>query len=386
MAICNNFHEHQEECKNFIFQNIEEISPLFIIEYNYQFACQSIVINIDLRFKVHEEMRNLSILNLTKQNITDIDFKKIDLENIEELNLSYNKLKQFPTQHLLKMKKLKILNLSFNRIEIFDINEKIFTLKTMNISWNQLTDYLSTIKFIENFLPNLHDLNVKYNPFIDIFEYHSQALLSRIFLKNLKIFNENIIDHNDNEMGNFSTLNDNLNLFDKLYQELNIIIYPMNNEKLQIFPNDDNNHSTIMLRKKILFNAKEYRKYHQLSLTNQIYQQLSMTPMKNLLKLNLSSNYLKNTNELTKENLPFLQYLNISNNQITSLLSMGCHENLREFYCSKNCIIELGEFLNLQNWIQLRVVDFSLNTLKDCLWRTFILAQLPYIQVKISVI
>lgn len=194
------------------------------------------------------------------------------------------------------------------------------------------------------------------------------------------------IDHNDNEMGNFSTLNDNLNLFDKLYQELNIIIYPMNNEKLQIFPNDDNNHSTIMLRKKILFNAKEYRKYHQLSLTNQIYQQLSMTPMKNLLKLNLSSNYLKNTNELTKENLPFLQYLNISNNQITSLLSMGCHENLREFYCSKNCIIELGEFLNLQNWIQLRVVDFSLNTLKDCLWRTFILAQLPYIQVKISVI
>lgn len=376
------------------------MNPIFVIEYNYQFekwttknnteipfplniTNPDLNIDINFQFKTNEELHNLTILNLSHQGLTRIKLNFELLPNLRELNLSCNNLKKFPDAHFLKY--LRVLNISFNQIKFLNVKEKLFQLEKLDISWNNITEYVSCLRTFEKFALNIKELNTEYNPFQDIFETVARARVARIYLPVLKIFDGLKIDDKiANGLRSTKCCNRSINLFDKVIKASSAI-YNMNGN-LRTFKTEENslrikrlNLSGNLIRDMDF--TVEFPVLQELCISNNILSQVSIKPLRNLVKLNLSSNFIKNTDGLKKEILPVLRFLDLCNNLVSSLLAMGNHENLREFYCYQNQITELSEILNLRRWSELRVVDLSNNEVVDSLCRTFLIFHLSNIKV-----
>jgi Leucine-rich repeat (LRR) protein len=81
---------------------------------------------------------------------------------------------------------------------------------------------------------------------------------------------------------------------------------------------------------------------------------------KNITVLNISMNRLKSLNGL--EICSGLQFLNASQNQITTDFTIGPLQKLKELYLSQNLLSSIKEIANLR---QLRTLDLSHNKFKD---------------------
>ena len=383
--------------------NFENVTPTFVIEYNYQFeklplyssnltndakvqfdfATTNISL-IDNNFQLKKDLdtRNLTSLNLSNQNLLKVELN-YDLPNLKELNLSFNNLRQFPDADFLK--DLQVLNLSFNKIAFFNIRG-LFQLEQLDISWNNLIEYMPCIKIFEKFIPKLKDVNTKFNPFNDIIDPTTRAILSQTYLSGLKVFDGLKIE--ENTLKEFESsrkcCNGSMNVFDNIIKP-SISFYKINQGLKTLKLNENSSKVKRMnisgnLIKDMNFTG-DFPALQELCVSNNILTEISIKTLKYLMKLNLSSNFIKNVKGLRKDNLPALKYLDLSNNLIASILSMGNHENLTEFYCYQNKITELSEILNLRNWSRLRVVNLLNNGETDSLWRTFLLFHLPNIKV-----
>ena len=371
-----------------------------MLEYNYQFEKQIAENFTEIQFPLENTNRdtitdikyqlktnllqNLTILNLSHQGLTRLNLI-FEFPNLRELNLSCNQLTKFPKLHILKY--LRVLNLSFNQIKFLNVEEKLFQLEVLDISWNNLTEFMFCIKKFEIFALNIKELNTEYNPFRDIFQSEARVTVARIYLPSLTIFDRIKIDEKiANEFKSVrKCCNGSINIFEKVIK-VSTAVYKMN-LNLRTLKAEKNSHRIRRLNlsgnliSDIDFTI-EFPALQELCVSNNILEQFSIEkPLRNLVKLNLSSNFIKSTDGLRKEVLPVLRYLDLSNNLVSSLVSMGNHDHLREFYCYQNEINDLSEILNLRSWTELRVADFSNNGIMDSLLRTFLIFHLPNIKV-----
>ncbi len=138
-----------------------------------------------------EVKENSAILNLSNMKITKIDLSKLNTPNIEDLNLSFNNIKEIDLEPLADFNKLKrfsihtnnlksidlepmseCINLQFfdcanNNIKEIDLNPLVncINLKKLDISNNQIEKLdLKTMYFA----PNLFELNLAKNKLKEI--------------------------------------------------------------------------------------------------------------------------------------------------------------------------------------------------------------------------
>ena len=139
-----------------------------------------------------DDPENVFRLNLHAQNITQLSKRITDLYNLEELYLSGNKLTSLPDSFGIKLKGLKVLDLSNNKFQ--RLPEQLGGLNNLaylNISSNQVVSLPATL----NGLLSLQILNLENNAFrsipSEVFQLNS---LEYLFLEGitLKIFPEEI--------------------------------------------------------------------------------------------------------------------------------------------------------------------------------------------------
>ena len=100
-------------------------NPLrFIGKYTYKFM----------------ELPHLKFLDLSHCAVTLIEEGGITLPNLEQLDLSWNSLKAFPTESLKMMNGLRILNLSHNKIKILDDLPSLLEFRILNFDYNMINN------------------------------------------------------------------------------------------------------------------------------------------------------------------------------------------------------------------------------------------------------
>jgi Leucine-rich repeat (LRR) protein len=109
------------------------------------------------------ELKNLTVLNLKKNQIEIIEISKFNgLVSLKELDMSNNKVKSIPPDTFSKLNQLELLNLTKNKMEFIDLNafNGLESLKELDISMNK-------IKFIPakafSGLKNVQQLNLEGN-------------------------------------------------------------------------------------------------------------------------------------------------------------------------------------------------------------------------------
>ena len=245
--------------------------------------------NIDnIEEGVFNGLNNLKFIYLDKNNITTITpgifnglkkliFLKLDnnristletgcfdeLDHLQELFLSHNAITTFEPNIFVNLHKLEALHLDFNQItEPYIINDN---LGLINLSNNQITIFRKNI--FDN-LPHLLDLDLAYNQ-ITILELPIFDKLSNLEILNLR-FNQ-IIKLNPtifNTLSNLQVLSlqknfiimpliidingKKFNIIDQFRQEIERIINPIINDRIEDFFEAIQDFNQLMLLKEIL--------------------------------------------------------------------------------------------------------------------------------------
>lgn len=106
------------------------------------------------------ELNNLTELNLTNNKISEFPKELKGLEKLEDLGLGFNKLTKFP---VLPTKTLKFLDIQHNKIEGEISLKKFKVLEMLNLSFNQITKIkemecpeIKSIELAYNKIPSIH--------------------------------------------------------------------------------------------------------------------------------------------------------------------------------------------------------------------------------------
>lgn len=342
--------------------------------------------NISHYVHINEKM---DLLNLTKicisgQNMNAIDMD-LDLPNLHEFDISYNQLREFP--NLKGMKRVKILNISFNNIKSVHVERVFPALEDLDISWNCLANCLATIETFKAFMPNMCKLKTCNNPFEDVLDPELENYLIHTYLPDLQFINNyaceslSMHQHYFPCAFNMCKLKQHNKLFclkqNMVQNEQKVAVVEKKNiEHIKYIHISQNFLVTIKTLKRIL-KVKEFCATYCLLTTFPI-----MRPLKYLTKLNLGSNFISVLDNFTQESFPSLKYLDLTNNLITSLEPMGPFHTLQEFYCGNNEIKGITQIDNVKTWHMLHVIDLSNNPISsDALYKNFIIFHLSNIKV-----
>lgn len=150
-------------------------------------------------------------LNLSEQKLTQLPLKIADMKNLQELNLSGNRLDLWQAMPLLKkLKKLKILDLSDNELEVLPKSlGQLTNLTTLDLSRNKLSDLsieteqLKKLQYLDLDNNNLRRFPAEINKLIHLqsvsLSHNKLSVLPRLdSLKNLRELNLSL--------NNFTTL------------------------------------------------------------------------------------------------------------------------------------------------------------------------------------
>ncbi|XP_072940773.1 uncharacterized protein [Epargyreus clarus] len=307
---------------------------------------------------IHESsFRNaglLSILDLSHNNLSSLNFMKDSLTNLTELYLNNNRLDSIPGNTFINQTLIKKLDISMNRIITLEqYSLPLYNLQYLNISGNPISgaiksNVLSPAKFLRYL--DLSNLNISR---IDNMALTDLPVLARLNLSN------NIIEHI--EPKNFLNLNNmfsldlsynklsNLQLNGTIIENLNAI-YLNNNELTnitEVLPNStqiiyldisNNNISEIsspalelLVNLRVLYashnkivkfnnpTVNRLSELYNLGLSSNQISQIDLSYFNNLVSLDISNNTLNHINSTLFQNLTYLQSLDISNNNISTL-------------------------------------------------------------------
>ncbi|XP_048505919.1 leucine-rich repeat-containing protein 9-like [Athalia rosae] len=413
----------EDICACLSIKSPEHVKPVFAVEFEYIFdqkkSGEKKTMKSDVEFNLEsqynpwrhsefesvfdflnstdQKIQNLVVMNLSGQGICTIDLNfKTPQPNLRELDLSYNKLTALPDLKMLRY--IRRLDISFNDIQSFEISTSLPMLESLDAAWNRICRFVSILRALETFSPNLTALNLKNNPFTDVTEMETMFALVRNALPLLRCFNEQMIDDfslpkngdpihwiiDGFEKSDPAKLNiiNNAVLRRRIISRINESLTPSfsvdknKSKNVQYINLSDNKLSCLQF-------IDKYPNLKELYLENNLFMKIMLRkPLNRLTRLNLCSNLIITVDGIIQENLPLLNYLDLSNNLITSLMDLGTFHSLIEFYCSYNEIDRLSEIYNLKNWQNLKIVDLSNNPIDSTnACRIFIVFNLPKIEV-----
>ena len=307
---------------------------------------------------------NENKLDLSRKDITENEIEllvPIQFEDLHELNLSNNNITHIQVFENLHMPNLKILNLSYNKIEnlsnLKSLSLKFHKLEILNLKSNFITD-ISILNEID--ITNIKEKNDEENNDINFKSKQSKAVINKYGSK-LKYFLSD--EEKQKEL---------ISLFNERYKTSltkDIIEINLNNKYI----NDDG----FKILSQINFDSLQKLFLNFNNLVDINYLIKAKYPQ--LFVLDFSNNNIKNIKILNKVNISQLQILNLSANKISDISPfeyIKC-EKLEELYLSCNSIKDIS-VLSKVRFSQLVKLYFSNNLINDI--RIFEKAKMPLLE------
>ena len=354
--------------KNFILNN-------FKIEQDIQFSIINQKENLNIKYTCAEKSndRRLSLKdNFSKlRRINDFDkikekrkINKIVELDLKNKNMHNNELKALVKYSFIYLTALNLKNNNISNINVFK-NIEMPLIKNINLSYNEIED-INPLKYISNKIEilNLKNNNIKN---IDIFKF-----LRKLFpeIKNINLINNDI------------NIEENIDILNSSNE---IIKYEYNNiENYELIKKFNSKYNTDLLggeneinllNKKIksdgliLFADINFKQLKKLNLRDNDLRDLKYLKggnFKQLLKLNLSLNNLKNIDILSKINLARIRSLSLNENLVTdiNILEKVNFTFLRELNLGYNNIKDISVF-ERTNFNELNELYLNNNQISD---------------------
>lgn len=142
-----------------------EFSSLSALSSNIHLAHLNASKNVISSIQTISNLENLVTLDLSSNNLTgDLDFIKFKLPNLQELNLSENKIKL--VKGIENLPSLRILNLNENQVQSISCNESHLKLKKLLLKLNRIKNldvscypFLRVLRIDGNMLTSLNGLD-----------------------------------------------------------------------------------------------------------------------------------------------------------------------------------------------------------------------------------
>ena len=281
--------------------------------YNENENSLSDIIIIESSSMISHNFKNIKILNLTYNNISDVDIDilKVDFENLEKLYLNNNKISDINILEKVKFAKLKELYLNSNNISNIDILEKVNfpNLERLDLSCNKIfnIDVFEKVNFTK----------------LKVLSFHKNKLtnIDKIKLANLE--NLETLALSFNERIDITPLKDvkfkNLNYL--FLDDINLksidILCSYSFKQLKILPLGGNNISNIKALSKVDFKELESLFLFDNNISD--IEVLAEVNFPQLKYLNLASNKITNIEVLKKVNFPELNELDLQQNEIVNI-------------------------------------------------------------------
>ena len=332
-------------------------------------------------------LENSDILNMTK-NCESICLSKNNLDKIDLTKI----LELFPNLLSIDLSHNNISSIIFNDS---NNNEVKYSLSSINISYNNISDFNNIIIILKSF-ENLSEFIFFSNPYLKEFEHLTErptktSITSEEKENIIKVYDEHIKNKNKNEIiiniseDNTKINNTNKNFdyiydcfsFNEKYHNFNDNIYFR--EKIQ----NESKYNTVILSKKKLFciptieggsntqvlyinlnkitkisNLGQFTELIELYIQNNKIKKLENLPA-SLKKLDISNNEFDDLTGIEKSK--DLEWFNFENNNIKSISKINKLLNIRELYCAGNYINNPKECCQLGKLKKLEIVDLTGN-------------------------
>eukprot|EP01080_Neovahlkampfia_damariscottae_P010367 gene10367-2896_t len=356
-----------EKSKNLNFKTTDD-SETKLDEYNlYQ-----------IPFDTFDDLNLIEEIDLTSNKLRIIPSIFLKFPNLKILLLNRNEIETAPSNFICQLINLEELNLRFNNLNQWPSNiNKLMKLKKLNLGYNKLKEV--SFGFFENLkknevLINLEELDLSSN-------YMTQfpTRLTRFTkLKNLQL-NNNELKTISNSISNLKLIEDlgiskcSLNEFPisilelKNLKKLNLV----SNENLKSIPNLIStkllNLEQIDVSRSDLLEINSLFKIKSLIILNSTLNKIVEIPddlssMSNLTHLDLSKNQIKEIPD-SFQNLKNLKYLNMSNNQIKKISQK--FENLENLIELKLFNNEIDTIETIKKFKNLEILEVGFNKIKN---------------------
>ena len=335
--------------------------------------------NLDLTNESFEELLN-KIKDTSIENCDILNMTK----NCEYLSLCKNKLDKVDLNKILELfPNLLHLDLSHNNIStiIFNSsndNETKYSLSSINISYNNISDFNNVITLLKNF-ENLSEFIFFSNPYSRDFENFTEnpnktSIDAEEKENIIKVYNDIIKNKNKNEIiinisedntkinstnKNFDYIYDCFSFSDKYHSFSDNIYF---REKIH----NESTYRTVILSKKKLFSIPTIEGGSGTQVLyinlNKISKISNLGQFTELIELYIQNNKIKKI-----ENLPeSLKKLDISNNDFSNLEGIEKSINLEWFNFENNNIKSISKIIKLVNIIELYCAGNYINNPKEC--------------------
>ena len=293
--------------------------------------------------------KDFNILKIS--NISLGSFKRIEkiLDKLEYLDISYNGLSKFEYLLIVKMNKLKEINLSFNEISSFDD----YLRKDNLIKYFVELKYLKYVNFTQCFTQKLENLVYFFNKNLEV------AVLSGNMLKYFSKFCVEDDYYYECEL-KVLYLNSNqikkIKKIDLFYLE-NLEYLNLDNNLISSFESES--FISLINLETLILSSNKIRNFNS---SNKLFNGLI-----NLKYLNLSSNRLTYLNSYLFDNLNKLEVIDLSNNLIYTIkeYTFNMLTSLKDLYINTNStadmIIEMNSFNRLDSITNVYICKSILN-------------------------
>lgn len=301
------------------------------------------------------------------------------LDRLEVLDLSRNELdSEWVNRNTFAgLIRLVVLNLGFNQLTKVDhsVFKGLYSLQILNLEYNRI-EIIADYAFSD--LKNLHALTLSHNQLKQLDAFH----FSDLYVLNQLLLDSNLIEEvNERAFENITHLQD-------LYLNDNFLDEIPNLARLKFLKTLDLGNNKIKSVRNESFEGLE--QLLGLRLTDNLITNISrdaFITLSSLHVLNLASNQIKHVDQSAFISNPTLRAIRLDNNQLedissvftslSSLVWLNVSDNkLRWFDYShfpsslewldmhKNNITELGNYFDVGNNLQIKMLDISFNSLK----------------------
>uniref|UniRef100_A0A1B6C512 Uncharacterized protein n=1 Tax=Clastoptera arizonana TaxID=38151 RepID=A0A1B6C512_9HEMI len=420
--------QNEKVCQQYSDILKEALVPLFIVEYHYIFQDYykplkdinftktteikyEYLINLVKIMEIKMDIQLITTLDLPSSNIFSLDRMPI-MENVVYVNLSSNYIEDV-TRISSMFPSIVTLNLSYNNIISLNNLEDMEKLEHLEIQWNKINEFLASIKKLKTLKTILKFLDLSYNPFTDII-HESHVLyfvcknlpslekingdsIKRVYCNNnfvlkdheqlltINIKNQSVLTKFKSELCTGET-NENENHL--IQSEDKIICVTITNKYINNFRSVlPLEHVKLLNLSYNILSTTEYLKkmpsLEEINLSNNVFEDFNCSQVKlaNLVKLDLSSNFLTTLDELRTSTFPSLKIFNVSCNKLSCLTGTDVFSSLEEFYASHNNIAYLDSLVAAKKWKLIKVFDLSSNPISEHpLFRNFCIYNLKTIE------